>query len=143
MNTPRDYLSLLRWRAANGRTHASNAWHRAAGNRIHGARIGLSNRRNRRTLDRGRAPRLSGASAAISSRTPFYRNRINRSTGRKNRDNGFMHRTRNEGLARMKTADRTDLARIAAPAPRGHPEAIKRVIVAERTARFLRGRDAR
>ena len=106
MSKIRDHVSDIpvRTRIAASRVRAGvgNAWHRAAGNRIHGARIGLSNARNRRTIERGRAPWLTGVNAAVSSRLPVYRNRINRATGRKHRDDGFMHRTRDEGLARMK-----------------------------------------
>ena len=89
--------------------------------RISPAVIGRSNRRNRRTLERGRTPWTSGVSAAVSSRMPFYRNRINRSTGRRNRDNGYMHKIRNEGLARLKASERQDLARIIPPPVRPAP----------------------
>ena len=105
MNSPRDYLSALRWRAANGRTRVSNAWYRAAGRRISGARQGIRNSRNRRTLERGRAPRLDGVVAAVTSRAPVIRDRINPATGRSRRDGALMHRSRNNGLARMQ-ADR-------------------------------------
>jgi hypothetical protein len=89
----------LRARAANARYIAR---HPVQTYRTSPAAIGRSNRRGQAARERGRASRLSGVSAAVSSRAPFYRNRINRSTGRKNRDNGFMHKIRNEGLARMK-----------------------------------------
>jgi len=98
----RDRSASLRWRLADGRTHASNAWYRAAGRRISGARTGISNARNRRAIDRGRASRIDGAIAAVTSRTPVVRGRINPATGRKRRDDAMMHRTRNEGLSRMK-----------------------------------------
>jgi hypothetical protein len=63
------------------------------------------NWRNGAAIERGRAPRLDGAIAAATSRAPVVRNRVNPATGRKHRDDAMMHRTRNEGLARMK--DRT------------------------------------
>jgi len=91
----------LRARAANARYIARHPVQTFRGSP---AVTGMHNQRSKRAFERGRASRLSGVSAAISSRTPFYRDRINRSTGRKNRDNRFMHRTRNEGLARMKTS---------------------------------------
>jgi hypothetical protein len=101
VNSPRDHLSALRWRLGNGRVNVSNAWHRAAGHRIHGARGGIGNARSRRTLERGRAPRLTGANAAVSSRLPVYRSRVNPATGRPHRDDARLHRTGNEGLARL------------------------------------------
>ena len=101
-----DIPAKTRIAASRVRTGASNAWHRAAGNRIHGARIGLSNARNRRTIERGRAPRISGVRAAVSSRLPVYRNRINRAHGNPHQEDARLHRTGNEALARMK-ADRT------------------------------------
>ncbi len=103
MNNPRDHLAALRWRAANGRTHVRNAWYRAAGRRIQGTRTGWHNWRNGRAIKNGRAPRLDGAIAAATSRTPLVRSRINRATGRPRRDDATMHRGRNESLARMKT----------------------------------------
>lgn len=108
----------IRARAANARYIAR---HPVQMFRISPTVIGVHNRRSRRTLERGRSPWTSGVSAAISSRTPFYRNRINRATGRKNRDNGYMHRIRNKGLARMRASDRQDAARIIPPATRRAP----------------------
>jgi hypothetical protein len=108
MNSPRDHLSALRWRAANGRVHASNAWYRAAGRRVSGARAEHRNRVNRRAIDRGRATRLDGAVAVLTSRTPVVRDRINPATGRRRRVDAMMHRTRNEGLARMAPTRRRD-----------------------------------
>jgi hypothetical protein len=101
MSKVRDHLSEARWHLAKGRVKVSNAWYRAAGRRIQGARTGISNARNRRTIERGRAPRLDGAAAAVTSRTPVIRGRINPATGRRRRDDAMMHRSRNEGLARM------------------------------------------
>jgi hypothetical protein len=115
MSSLRDHVSDVPARtriAANRvRAGASNAWHRAAGNRIHGARTGLSNARNRRTLERGRAPRLTGANAAVSSRLPVYRNRVNRATGNKHREDARLHRSGNESLARMAPQRRRDASR--------------------------------
>ena len=113
MSKFRDHVSdvPVRTRIAANRVHvaASNAWHRAAGNRIHGARIGISNRRNRRAIERGRAPRLTGVNAVVSSRLPVYRNRVNPAHGNRHREDARLHRTGNEGLARMKGRDpRTD-----------------------------------
>ena len=89
MSTIRDYASdapaYARLAANRIRVRTSNAWHRTAGRRIQGARTGISNTRNRRTIERGRAPRLTGVRAATASRTPIYRNRINRAHGNPHR----------------------------------------------------------
>ena len=115
MSKIRDHVSDVPARtriAANRvRVGASNAWHRAAGNRIRGARTGLSNRRNQRTLERGRAPRLTGARAAISSRLPVYRNGVNPAHGNPHREDARLHRTGNESLARMAPQRRRDASR--------------------------------
>ena len=98
----RDHLSDLRWRAANGRVKASNAWYRAAGRRIQGARQQASNERNRKTIERGRAPRRERAASEVKSRTPFYRDRVNPAHGNKHREDARLHKGRDESLARWK-----------------------------------------
>jgi hypothetical protein len=110
MSKPRDHLHDLRWRLANGRTRVSNAWYRAAGRRISGARQGISNWRNQRTLDRGRRPRTTQAADAARSSAPVYRNRINTGTGRPHRDDRQLGRTTDQSLARMAPRRRSDAA---------------------------------
>ena len=107
----RDHLDDLRWRAANGRVHASNAWYRAAGRRISGARTGISNWRNQRTIDRGRRPRTTQAADTIRSSVPVYRDRIDTGTGRPHRDDRDLGRTSDQSLARMAPVRRADHAR--------------------------------
>lgn len=102
MSKIRDHVHDLRWRAANGRVKASNAWYRAAGRRISGARQEASNRKNRKTIERGKAPRRDRVASEVQSRTPVYRNRVNPATGRPHRDDGQLHKTRDESLARMR-----------------------------------------
>ena len=111
MSTARDRLHDLRWHAANGRTRASNAWYRAAGRRIQGARTGVSNWRNQRTLERGRRPRTTQGADAVRSSVPVYRNRINPATGRTHRDDRSLGRTTDRSLARMAPARRAGRGR--------------------------------
>ena len=103
-------LSSLRWRAARGRTHVANAWYRAAGRRIHGARQGISNARNQRTLERGRRPRTTQAADVLRSSVPFYRNRISPATGRPNRMARELGRTTDASLAKMAPRIRAERA---------------------------------
>ena len=86
MRMPDLSLGNVRWRLANGRVHASNAWYRAAGRRIHGTRQQYRNWLNRRAIARGKGPLPGRVTSAIGSRTPVYRNRINPATGRRRRD---------------------------------------------------------
>ena len=102
MSKIRDHVSDLRWRAANGRVKVSNAWYRAAGRRIDGARQEASNRKNRRTIERGKAPRRDRVAAEVTSRTPVVRNRINPAHGNPHREDARLHRTGNESLARRR-----------------------------------------
>jgi hypothetical protein len=102
MSKIRDHLSDLRWRAANGRVKASNAWWRTAGRRIDGARQQASNEKNRRTIARGKAPRRDRVAAEVKSRTPVYRDRVNPAHGNKHREDARLQRTGNEGLARQR-----------------------------------------
>ena len=102
MSIIRGHFSALRWRAANGRTKASNAWYRTVGRRVQGARTAASNRKNRRIIERGKAPRRDRVAAEIKSRTPIYRNRVNPAHGNKHREDARLHRAGNESLARMK-----------------------------------------
>lgn len=88
----RDHLSDLRWRAANGRTHVSNAWYRAAGRRISGTRQQYRNWLNTRARARGKRPLPDRAARAAGSRVPVYRNRISPATGRPRRDEAHMDR---------------------------------------------------
>jgi hypothetical protein len=101
----RDHVSdvPVRARLAANRVHvaASNAWYRAAGRRIHGARQGISNARNQRTLERGRRPRTTQAADVLRSSVPFYRNRINRGTGQPHRADRDLGRVADSSLARM------------------------------------------
>ena len=98
----RDHLSDMSWRAANGRVKVSNAWERAVGNRVRGARQQASNERNRKTIERGKAPRRERVASEVKSRTPIYRDRVNPAHGNKHREDARLHRTRDESLARMK-----------------------------------------
>lgn len=102
MSSLRDHAATARWRLANGRVRASNAWHRAAGRHIQASRTGLSNWRNRRTIQRGRTPRWERVTAEVKSRAPVYRNRINPAHGNPHKADARLHRTANEGLRRMK-----------------------------------------
>jgi len=115
MSKFRDHVSDVPARAriaANrARIGVSNAWYRTAGRRIQGARTGISNARNRRTLERGRAPRSSAVNATVSSRMPVYRNRINRAHGNPHREDARLHRSGNEGLARMAATRQRDARR--------------------------------
>jgi hypothetical protein len=71
--------------------------------RLHatGNRQRLSNWRNRRTIERGRRPRITQAADAARSSLPVYRDRINRATGRPHRDDAQLGRTSDRSLARM------------------------------------------
>lgn len=85
MSKVRDHLGTLRWRAANGRTHASNAWYRAAGCRLSGTRQQYRNWLSTRTRARGKTPLPDRVTRATGSRVPVYRDRINPATGRQRR----------------------------------------------------------
>ena len=75
--------SATRWRLGNGRVRVSNAWHRAAGNRIHGGRQGYRNWLSARA--RGKDPLPDRITRGAASRIPGYRNRVNPATGRPRR----------------------------------------------------------
>lgn len=102
MNSPRDHLATLRWRLANGRVHASNAWHRAAGRRIHGTRAGFSNWRNRRDIARGRRGQVRRGGDEIRSRLPGVRGRVNPATGQPHRRDAELGRGQDRTLARWR-----------------------------------------
>jgi hypothetical protein len=91
-------------------TRISNAWYRAAGHRIQGARQGFSNWRNQCTLDRGKRDLPARAGDQVRSRTPVLRSRINRGTGRPHRDDRDMGRLSDQSLARMAPVRRADRA---------------------------------
>jgi hypothetical protein len=149
----RDHLSdvPVRARLAANRVHvaASNAWYRAAGRRIHGARQGISNARNQRTLERGQRPRTTQAADVIRSSVPFYRNRISSATGRPNRMARELGRTADAGLARSAPRIRAERAERAArqvpagsvryPVPRN--DAASRVIIRAKSARHIAERE--
>ena len=63
------------------------------------------NERNRRTLERGKAPRRERVAAEVTSRAPGARKRINPATGRPRTDDRMMHRVRDESLGRMKRSN--------------------------------------
>ena len=107
-------MSKLRERAANARYIAR---HPVKMVRYSETNTRWHNWRNGAAIERGRAPRLDGAIAAVTSRTPVVRDRINPATGRRRRDDAMMHRSGSDGLARMKaTRDRE-----AGRAPVGRP----------------------
>ena len=62
------------------------------------------NERNRRTIERGKAPRQERVAAEVKSRTPIIRNRVNPATGRPHRDDVRLHKGRDENLAHWKQA---------------------------------------
>ena len=111
MSKIRDRLGDLRWRAAKGRTHVSNAWHRAAGKHISGARQQYRNWLNTRARARGKAPLPDRVTRAVTSRVPGYRNRVNPATGRPRRDDRQAGRVRDGALARALEARRIAAAR--------------------------------
>jgi hypothetical protein len=92
-------MSKVRERAANARYIAR---HPVKMVRYSATNTRWHNWRNGAAIERGRAPRLDGAVAAVTSRAPVVRDRVNPATGRKRRDDAMMHRSRNEGLARSK-----------------------------------------
>ena len=98
-------MSKVRERAANARYIARHpvkmVRYSATSTRWH-------NWRNGAAIERGRAPRLNGAIAAVTSRTPVVRDRINPATGRCRRDDAMMHRSGSDGLARTKAARERD-----------------------------------
>jgi hypothetical protein len=103
----RDYMSdLRRYYLPAARTRASNAWHRAAGQHIQGARGRFSNWRNQRAWDRGGRDLPCRAGDQARSRTPVVRNRINPATERPHRDDRQLGRTADRSLARMAPARR-------------------------------------
>jgi hypothetical protein len=108
----RDHISdvPVHARIAANRIHvrASNAWHRAAGHRIQGARGRLANARAVRARQRGRRDLPRRAADNIRSSVPAYRNRVDPSTGRPNRDSRQIGRTIDESLARMAPQRRRD-----------------------------------
>lgn len=103
MSTPRDYLSdLRRYYLPKAGTRARDAWHHAAGRHIQGDRARISNWRNAKARARGRRDIAARAADQVRSRTPVVRNRIDRSTGRPNRDARRMGRLSDQSLARFK-----------------------------------------
>lgn len=108
MNSPRDHIAALRWRAANGRVHASNAWYRAVGRRIQGARGQLANTRAARAHQRGRRDLPRRTADTLRSSLPVVRNRIDPATGHPNRDSRHLGRTTDASLARMKATRERD-----------------------------------
>ena len=92
-------MSTLRERAANARYIARHpvkmARHGATATRWH-------NWRNQRAIAKGRAPRLDGAIAAVTSRTPVVRNRINPAHGNPRREDARLHRSSSESLRSLK-----------------------------------------
>jgi len=103
----RDYAGdLRRYYLPKARTHASNAWHRAAGRHIQTVRGRLSNARNLRDIQRGRRDLPRRAADQVRSRTPVYRNRINRATGRPHRDDRDMGRSSDKTLTRLADGQR-------------------------------------
>ena len=114
-DSARDHVSdvPVRTRLAANRVHvaASNAWYYVAARRIHGARQGISNARNQRTLERGRRPRTTQAADVLRSSVPFYRNRISPATGRPNRMARELGRTTDASLAKMAPRIRAERAR--------------------------------
>ena len=63
---------------------------------------GRRNERNRKTIERGKAPRRDRVAAEVKSRTPIYRDRINPAHGSKHREDARLHKTGNESRARQK-----------------------------------------
>ena len=63
---------------------------------------GRRNERNRKTIERGKAPRRDRVAAEVTSRTPVYRDRVNPAHGNKHREDARLHRTGNESLARRR-----------------------------------------
>ncbi len=102
MSRAGDYLSDARWYLAKGRVRVSNAWYRAVGERVQAARTGFRNRRNARTIRRGKRDLPAKAGDQIRSRTPVVRDRINRGTGRPHRDDRMLGRVSDQSLARTK-----------------------------------------
>jgi hypothetical protein len=102
MSTIRDHLHDLRVHIASGRVHVSNAWYRAAGHRIQGVRGRLHNARVVRAQQRGRRDLPRRAADSLRSSLLVYRDRINPSTGRPNRDSRQIGRGLDESLTRRK-----------------------------------------
>lgn len=122
MSSLRDHLHDLRWRAANGRTHASNAWYRAVGRHIWGARGRLHNARVVRAQQRGRRDLPRRAADSLRSSLPVYRNRINPATGRPNHDSRRTGRLLDADLAwRKPTNARINAAEAALERQRREP----------------------
>ena len=102
MSRLRDYLSdLRRYYLPETATRARDAWHRAAGRRIEGARGRIANARAARARQRGRRDLPRRAADNLRSSLPVYRSRINPGTGRPNRDSRALGRTCDAALARM------------------------------------------
>ena len=103
MSRPRDYLSdLRRYHLPKAATRARDAWYSAAGRHIQGNRQRFSNWRNTKARERGRRDIPARAADQARSRTPVVRDRIDRRTGRPNRDAGRMGRLLDQSLARSK-----------------------------------------
>ena len=106
-NSPRDYLHDIpvyaRLAANRTRVGVSNAWHRAAGRHVQGGRARISNWRNRRAIAQGRRDVAARTGDQVRSRTPVLRDRIDRSTGRPNRDARRIGRQRDVSLGWRQT----------------------------------------
>lgn len=120
MSTLGDYLHDAGWYLGEARARVSNAVYRAtrpyrsaAGNR--------RNARNRRAVARGRRPLSERAGSRITARTPLYRSRINRATGRPHRDDAATGRLTDQSLARLRDAHAQRMMPGPARSPgRGH-----------------------
>lgn len=118
----RDHLSDLRAWLGNGRVSVSNAWYRVAGHRIQGVRGRLHNARVVRAQQRGRRDLPRRAADSLRSSLPGYRNRINPSTGRPNRDSRQTGRLLDADLAwRRPTNARINAAERALERQRREP----------------------
>jgi hypothetical protein len=102
--------SAARWRLGNGRVHASNAWHYAAGRHIQTAQARIHNWRTIRNIQRGRRDIVDRAADQVRARTPVLRDRIDRRTGRPNRTAASTGRQRDETL-RWRQVNRAPMPR--------------------------------
>jgi hypothetical protein len=141
MSKTRKPAGALRWNLAKGRVRVSNAWHRAAGNRIQGARGRLANARAARARQRGRRDLPRRAADNLRSSLPIVRDRIDPSTGRPNRDSRQMGRTLDESLARRKPLNaRINVAEAVLERQRREPARAQQYAQERRPARTRRGR---
>ena len=82
--------------------------------RISGSRTQYRNWLNRRAWARGKTPLPDRIARQFTARTPVYRNRINRGTGRPHRDDLSIGRTGDRGMADWKARRDRTAARAAA-----------------------------